>query len=349
MSITVTTNETEQPAVQQATTSNDVSGEESVSAQAEESEANSEALEEVESDSEEESEEESEQGSEDSEEEESEDEDEDGEEEEDDEDNGEEEDDSDKPKRKKPSGFKKRIDKLNKRVSARDELIEAQKRELEYLRKLAEKAEGKESPEPEVQKAGGNVDDYGLKKPDINDYEEYNDYVEDLTEYKVQLASAKKEAEAKQRAEQEAQKKQVESFKSKLESFASEVEDFAEVIQDVDDIVAVPVLQQAIVESDFGPQLMYELAQNPEEFRRINQLGKEGIYRALGRMEAKIELKSSGSETKPKPKKKSKAPRPLEKVGAKGSGTVKDLSDPNLSQREFERLRAEQLKNKRAY
>jgi hypothetical protein len=72
---------------------------------------------------------------------------------------------------------------------------------------------------------------------------------------------------------------------------------------------------------------------------------KDRMARAIGRLEARIELKYDTSSSKKVSK--SKAPKPLKKLGTKGKASVTDIYDPNLSQSEYERLREKQLRRAR--
>lgn len=238
-----------------------------------------------------------------------------------------------KPKRK--SGFKKRIDKLNKRVSDRDSEIDSLRRQLATKDIPKQREENPAEPNP--------IPD--SEAPNMDDFDEYSDYVNALTDHKVKIALAADKVEQVKQREQTAFTKQVSDFQAKVKDFSAKVEDFDELVHDLDDVPTSPGLQKAIIESDMAPEIMYELAKNPDEYKRVNQLTDSGIQRALGRIEAKLEL-SKKSSPKPVVKKKSKAPNPLEKIGTKGKGTAKSINDPNLSQKEWEKLRNEQLRNK---
>lgn len=245
-----------------------------------------------------------------------------------------------KPK-PKVNGFKKRIDKLNSRLSAKDQ-------ELEYWKKEALKA--KEIQEPQV-KDEVKKEAVSEGKPNPDNFETHADYLDALTEYKLDQREKAKEVKAKETEAKTAVKTQLETFQSKVAEFKKEKEDFDDVIEAADDIIMSLGVQESILSSDFGPELMYELSKNREEYERINKLSFVAAAREIGKIEAKLSKASESSEEKkPETKKLTKAPAPMSPVGSKGAGsTKKSIFDPDLSQSEYERLRREQMKANSAY
>lgn len=241
-----------------------------------------------------------------------------------------EESEGDKPKKK--SGFKRRIDKLSARVAERE-------RELEYWK--AEALKQKQATEPAKEQVNAPAPQ---GKPNPDNYDSHAEYVEALTDWKVeQKYLAQKQEEEKNRAMTE-QQKAYHAHVERVKSFSEKVEDFDEVIASVDDIpVSVPI-QNLIVSSQNGPELMYELAKNKEEFARICKLPILEAVFEIGAIKAKIASKNS--EEKNTTKKITAAPAPVVPVGKGKASIVKSIDDPNLSQSEYERLRAEQMKKR---
>jgi hypothetical protein len=235
----------------------------------------------------------------------------------------------DKPKKK--NGYKKKINKLNKELSAT-------KQETEYWKQEAlksQKASPQETKPVETQKTI-SLD----ARPKSEDFGTHEEYVEALTEWKVEKKLKDKEIEARALDMKKENESKVTTFKEREAAFKAEHTDFNDVLDEIEDVLLPPILQREIVTSENGPQLMYELAKDREELERICKLPPEALLRALGRFEAAI---SKDSESSPETKKTTKAPKPIAPVGASSSGsTKKSISDPNLSQREYEQLRAKQ-------
>lgn len=250
-----------------------------------------------------------------------------------DEDSDEESEQKEKPKKK--NGFKKRIDKLTGKLTAKEQ-------EVEYWR--AKAMNGSQAPENKV--VSKEVVSEG--KPKKEDFESVEEYYEALTDWKVdQKANA---WEAKQRESQVKTQHQskMQVHQAKMAEFAKSHKDFDQSLKDHmeehGNFVVAPSMESLILESEVGPEIVYEFVKNREELDRLNNLPPLAAARELGKIEARLSKKTSGSE--PKEEKKPK-PAPLKPLGANTSGSgKKSIYDPDISQKEYDRLRAEQLKKR---
>lgn len=231
----------------------------------------------------------------------------------------------DKPKKK--SGFARKLAK-------KDELLAEKDREIERLR--AEKA-----PRAEPEK----VADEG--EPDPDNFDNHRDYVKAVTKWT--LEQDRKELTKKQQIEsaQAAHKQMMDSFKEKKDAYADEHEDFDTLIK----AASQPKYflkeegQLAILGSDLAPEIMHELAKNLPELERISKLSPIQQVKEIGKVEARL----TKEETKEKKEvKQTNAPAPIKPVGSKASGVVKSIYSENLSQKEYEAIRAKQQAQKRA-
>lgn len=250
----------------------------------------------------------------------------------DDENDSEESNESEGDKPKKKSGFKRRIDKLNARVAERE-------RELDYWK--AEALKQKQSTEP-AQEQVKSVQATG--KPNPENFDSHADYVEALTDWKVdQKYSAQKQDEEKSKFQNE-QQKAVQAYSERAKSFSEKVADYDDVLSSVDDIMVPSAIQNLIVQSANGPELAYEMAKDRENLARICKLPILEAVFEIGSIKARIS--SKGSDDKIINKKPTAAPAPIVPVGKGKGAIVKSLDDPNLSQSEYERLRLEQIKKR---
>lgn len=239
----------------------------------------------------------------------------------------------DKPKKK--SGFQRRIDKLN---AAKAKV----QQEADFWREQALKGAGE--PKTESKKAD-STPATAEGEPNPENYDTHSEFVRDLTRWEIKQAEKIRDQEAEQSRLKSEREKAAKTLRDGIKSFKETHDDFDDVVESVDDVLMSPVIQQAILSSDNGPELMYELAKNRAEYERINSLEPVAAARAIGRLEAKLSAEST--EKRSEPVKTTKAPKPLAPVG-KGSGLVtKSLNDPSISFEEYERLRMQQLKSKR--
>jgi hypothetical protein len=233
---------------------------------------------------------------------------------------------------KKKGGFQRRIDKLNSQKS------EAQ-REAEYWKaKALEKAPADQKSESVETKADG--------RPNSDDFETHAEYIEALTDWKLDQREKKsKEQDNRSKVEQ----KQAELRKSsqeRMQAFAEKKPDFYESLVNLDHVTVTPSIEQLVIQSELGPEILYALAKDPKEAERICALEPIAAAREFGKLEAKIS--SQSDEPKKEIKKTTSAPKPIEPVGKSGSAPVsKKIDDPDLSFPEYEQLRREQMKSKR--
>lgn len=243
----------------------------------------------------------------------------------------------DQPKKK--GGFKRRIDKLTSKLSAAEQ-------EREYWRqealKHAQKPEAEKESKPERVETTNH-------EPNPDDFETSTEFYRAHAKWAAKeeiLAAKELDRQEKMRSEAESKKT---TFHGKVEDFKKAHDDFEDVISDVDDIMMSPAISQIILESDNGPELMYELAKNRDVYAEMCAMSPFEAVRAFGRFEAKFISKSSEQKTKPEIK-TTKAPKPINPVASSATGSVKkSIDDPNISQREFERLREAQIAKQANY
>lgn len=242
-------------------------------------------------------------------------------------------DDSEKDKPKKKGGFQRRIDKLNARYATAQQ-------EAEHWKQMALKNAGESKSEPIEQ--AKSVDVQG--KPDPETFDTHAEYVEALTDWKIEQRE-KSVKETEQKSKLQAEQDNVRNAHYEREkSFADKTSDYKEVITELMESnpkVSV-TFEQLLFTSENGPEILYELAKDMKEFERINSLSPIAAAREFGKIESKLSSKPS---EKQESKKTTKAPQPINPVGSKGGSVSKSLDDPNLSQKEYEALRLKQMRS----
>jgi hypothetical protein len=227
-----------------------------------------------------------------------------------------------KPKRK--GGVQKKIDKLTRRLTDRE-------RELEYwknqaIAKATPQASPKVDPKDEPKASATRVEG----EPNPDDFASVTDYFKALTKFEREQDRKVYEAKRAESDAQEAQKKKRDAHLARVDEFRKTTADFAEAIEDVGDFPLSPEFEDAIMDSELGPQLIYALAKDRAELERVSKLQGASLQRALGRIEAKIE--SQSSQDKPEPK-KSAAPTPIKPLGQSSkSSAVKTPEDMDIEE-----------------
>jgi len=246
--------------------------------------------------------------------------------------------DAEKERPKKKGGFQRRIDKLNARYSA----VQA---EVEHWKSMALKQGAGEPKADKTVETTKNVSQEGKPNPDT--FDTHSEYVEALTDWKTEQKFKEREQKAEKSKLLSEHEQVLKSHSERVKSFMEKTDNFSEVLESVDDIPVSATVQEIIISSDNGPELMFELAKNRDEYARICKLAPLAAARELGKIESRLSAKSS-DEKKPEAKKLTNAPKPIEPIGGSKGKVSKSLDDPNLSQSEYERLRRDQIKRKQA-
>jgi len=162
-------------------------------------------------------------------------------------------------------------------------------------------------------------------KPTADKFENYDEFTEALTDWKAEQAVAKalkaRDTETAQSAEQRAQQTKAETFAERMEQAKSVITDFDSVVGAADVPVAKHV-EEAILESAKGPELLYHLAKHPELAERLSGMSVREADREIGRIEASLGSSKPAPVTKPA----SNAPAPMRPTGRNAATSV--TSDP---------------------
>jgi hypothetical protein len=238
--------------------------------------------------------------------------------------------DGDKPKKK--SGSQRRKE--------RAERAEAEVTRLQRLvEEMALKGAGSE-PKP-VKAETKPVTLEG--KPNPDNFETHAEYVEALTDWKTDQKFKARDDEAMKAKAATDHEQLIKAHRDRVDAFKGKTPDYEETIEAVGDMPMSLTLQEILVTSENGPELIYELAKDPKEFERVARLGPVAVAIEIGKLLGKVTAAAS-PEKKPEPKKLTNAPKPIEPVGGSKAKVAKSISDPSLSQAEYERIRREQMR-----
>lgn len=220
------------------------------------------------------------------------------------------------PPKQKKNRFQERVDDLTGKWR------EAERREQALLDRLAA-IEGKINPvkEETVLQTSGEPDPNELNADGSEKYplgEFDKSYIRDLTKFTLekQQAEMRAEMEMEQTRQKEAQQQEAlqSEWNSKLQPAQERYPDFVEkgqtLIESLGNLDEAygKYLADTLKSMEYGPDVLYYLASNPDEAHRIVNAGATKATVALGRLEAKFAFASEEKE-KAKPK-VSKAPTP---------------------------------------
>lgn len=212
-------------------------------------------------------------------------------------------------KPKKKNSFQERISELNTERKAAQEEAARERVEKEQLRKELDALKKQSEPEPVVPEPDG--------KPKQDDYKEWADYVEALSDWKVDQKFRAREI---QQAEESAKQ----AWRRKVEETRAEFPDYDEVMASGGDIVLPNAVLAAIQESDIGPKLAHHLAANPDVAEALSKLSITSQVKQIGKIEASLSKAATPVAEKPAVQ-ISKAPQPVTPI--KGMTTFENKVD----------------------
>jgi hypothetical protein len=165
-------------------------------------------------------------------------------------------------------------------------------------------------------------------KPTADQFEDYGDYVEALTDWKVADRERTNVQSQTEKAAGAVESSRNDLWGAKVSEAKTTIADFDAVMEKAD-TPTKPHVADAIMDADRGPELLYHLARNPEIVGKLNEMSPYRAAIELGRIEATLEAPAE----KPKPRETttSKAPAPITPVQP-GSSAAKDPSKMSMDE-----------------
>jgi hypothetical protein len=138
--------------------------------------------------------------------------------------------------------------------------------------------------------------------PQAHEYASDEAYEAAVRQHEVRQAARQEVAETANatadRFQQDAARAIDATYNERVTAAVARIPDFIDVVGKVDIQITHDMLA-AIKESEHGPDITYQLAQNPEQAARMVQMSTAQMYRELGRMEAAIEAKGGTAAPAP--------------------------------------------------
>jgi superfamily I DNA and/or RNA helicase len=170
------------------------------------------------------------------------------------------------------------------------------------------------------------------------------DQFTDAIEYAKALAMWSTEKALYERDKQEAERKAAEEQAKIQKLWSEKLEKAKPNLPDFDDLVTSSNVQvsneirDAILESDVGPQILYELASNTEYANKVAGMPLIKALREIGKLEARFEQETAEPAKKPVAV-QSKAPAPISPLKGTGSAEVITSDTDKLTYAQYKELR----------
>lgn len=195
-------------------------------------------------------------------------------------------------------------------------------------------------------------------KPDPNDakYKTYDDYVEDLADWKTEQRLAADKAAATEREQNERLREKFDNFRAQQQKAAAKYDDWDEVMSNKD-IVLPEVMNVAVVDFENGADVAYYVATHPDfrqhlldmndgysDLKIVHELSRLSDY-LLEQENAEEEPanseKPAATVAAPKPA-VSSAPAPIKPIGGASTAANGMKSPDEMTQKEYNRWRDSQ-------
>jgi len=258
----------------------------------------------------------------------------------------------DEPARSEPeandeaaTGEKKHNPKLEKRFSELTKQREAARQEAERERQARQELENRikelETKANPAKAAPADPD----PKPDPSQFNDALEYAEALAEWTTDKKLRERdEQEMSRRAQEEQSRKQVE-FQKRVETAKANLPDYEDTIAAAGDIPVSAPVGESIVDSEFGPEILYYLADNPDYARSLADKSLTAQLREIGKLEAKFEKTATPSKKEPVAK-KSNAPAPISPIKASSSAVDTGLDSDRAFHGTYQQWKAARLAGK---
>lgn len=219
----------------------------------------------------------------------------------DDEDQSDDEDESDNGRKKRRGGFQKKIDKLEAEIERLNTQLQDNQANFRTVDPFA--------PEPKRQ-----------------DFRTDRDFEDAHTDWRLDQREAKRQADAKKENFKLSQKAKVSRYEAKTQELRKD-KSYAKTIESYDGPLTIG-MQQALIDSEYGPEVALEIAKNPKIGQRMANMSLVQLNKEVARLEVKIEGKLEGKQAKNSQKSKSQkkvkssAPPPVKPVKASSKNNV---------------------------
>ena len=208
---------------------------------------------------------------------------------------------------------KKQNPKLEKRFS---ELTKARKEAEARAEELEKRLVALESNQPS--KSDSN------QKPPPDDFKDAFEYAEALADWSAENALARREQEVKQKEVEAKRETVIKTWQQKLESTKAELPDYEDMVAS-SDVKVNDTIRDAILESDVGPRILYELASDDELAEKLTTMSTSSALKLIGKLEGQFEKTEAPAKAEKKTvAAKSNAPEPIRPL--RSTGGVADVA-----------------------
>lgn len=226
--------------------------------------------------------------------------------------------------------LEKRFSELTKARKEAEAKAETERQAREELERRLAALEGNKAP---TQAPEGN------RKPAPDDYKDAFEYAEALAEWSAEQALVRREQEVKQKEVEAKRETVIKTWQQKLESTKAELPDYEAMVAS-SSVSVNDTIRDAIIESDVGPRILYELASDDDLAEKLSTMTTAGALKLIGKLEAKFERTEEPAKAEPKTvAAKSKAPEPIRPLRSTGGVADVGMDGNDMSYQQWKAAR----------
>jgi hypothetical protein len=226
---------------------------------------------------------------------------------------------------------KKQNPKLEKRFSELTKQRKEAEARAEELEKRLAAIEGKQAQPAQAQPESN-------QKPSPDSYKDAFEYAEALAEWSAEQALARRDQEVKQKEVQAKRETVIQTWQQKLEATKAELPDYEAMVSS-SSMSVNDTVRDAIVESEVGPRILYELASNDELAEKLSAMNTAGALKLIGKLEAQFEKTDAPVAEKKTVTAKSKAPEPIRPLRSTGGVADVGMDGNDMSYQQWKAAR----------
>jgi hypothetical protein len=149
------------------------------------------------------------------------------------------------------------------------------------------------------------------RKPTPDEFKDAFEYAEALANWSAEQALVRREQEIKQKEVEAKREKVISTWQQKLEATKAELPDYEDMVAS-STVTVNDTVRDAILESEVGPRILYELASDDEMAEKLSTMTTSSALKLIGKLEAQFEKAEEPVKAEKKTvAAKSKAPEPI--------------------------------------
>ena len=162
------------------------------------------------------------------------------------------------------------------------------------------------------------------QKPTPDNYKDAFEYAEALADWSAEQALVRREQEVKQKEVEAKREKVISTWQQKLEATKAELPDYEDMVAS-STVTVNDTVRDAILESEVGPRILYELASDDEIAEKLSTMTTSSALKLIGKLEAQFEKAEAPAKAERKSvAAKSNAPEPIRPL--RSTGGVADVA-----------------------